>query len=101
MLASFNRAGERTWFGQYAYDFAAAGVPGLRASMVYLKGSNIQTTASGNQTEWERDLALDYVIQNGTFKGLGLGWRYGVLHSQAEANQDQNRLILSYTLALF
>jgi len=46
-------------------------------------------------------LALDYVIQNGTFKGLGLGWRYGVLHSQAEANQDQNRLILSYTLALF
>lgn len=101
MLASFNRAGERTWFGQYAYDFAAAGVPGLRATLVYLKGSNIQTTASGNQTEWERDLALDYVIQDGTFKGVGLGWRYGVLHSQAEANQEQNRLIVSYTLALF
>ncbi|WP_054898088.1 OprD family porin [Pseudomonas sp. NBRC 111137] len=101
MLGSFNRAGERTWFGQYAYDFAAAGLPGLRASLVYLKGNNIQTIASGNQTEWERDLALDYVVQSGTFKGVGLGWRYGVLHSEAEANQDQNRLILSYALALF
>lgn len=101
MLASFNRAGERTWFGQYAYDFAAAGVPGLRASMVYLKGDGIKTTSSGDQSEWERDLALDYVIQDGTFKGVGFGWRYGVLHSQIDPNQDQNRLIVSYTLALF
>jgi hypothetical protein len=101
MLASFNRAGERTWFGQYAYDFAALGLPGLRASMVYLKGANIQTTSGPEQREWERDLALDYVIQDGTFKGVGFGWRYGVLHSEPDSNQDQNRLIVSYTLALF
>ena len=101
MLTSFNRAGERTWFGQYAYDFAASGVPGLRASMVYLKGSQIKTTSGSDQQEWERDLALDYVIQDGTFTGLGFGWRYGVLHSEADANQDQNRLFASYTLALF
>jgi hypothetical protein len=101
MLASFNRAGERTWFGQYAYDFAAMGVPGLRASMVYLKGDGIKTVASGDRNEWERDVALDYVIQDGTFKGVGFGWRYGVLHSQIDPNQDQNRLIVSYTLALF
>ncbi|HEY0287024.1 MAG TPA: OprD family porin [Pseudomonas sp.] len=101
MLASFNRAGERTWFGQYAYNFAALGVPGLSASMVYLKGDNIQTTGGNNQSEWERDAALDYVIQSGTFKGLGLGLRQGVFHSQADANQDQTRVILSYSLALF
>ena len=101
MLASFNRAGERTWFTQYAYDLAAAGVPGLRASLVYLKGDEIETTSGSDQQEWERDMALDYVIQGGTFKGLGFGWRYGVLRSEADANQDQNRLIVSYTLALF
>jgi hypothetical protein len=101
MIASFNRAGEQTWFGQYAYDFAAVGVPGLRASMIYLKGSDIKTVASGDKSEWERDVALDYVIQDGTFKGVGFGWRYGMLRSQIDPHQDQNRLIVSYTLALF
>ncbi|WP_437884052.1 OprD family porin [Pseudomonas sp. LRF_L74] len=101
ILASFNRAGERTWFGQYAYDFSALGVPGLTASMVYLKGDNIQTTAGSSQSEWERDLSLDYVIQSGTLKGLGVGLRSGEFHSQADANQDQTRIIVSYNLALF
>ncbi|NBA94819.1 OprD family porin [Pseudomonas sp. R5(2019)] len=101
MLASFTRAGERTRFGQYAYDFAALGVPGLRASMVYLKGDDIKTAVGGDKGEWERDLALDYVIQDGTFKGVGFGWRYGALRSQIDPHQDQNRLIVSYTLSLF
>lgn len=101
MITSFNRAGEQTWFTQYAYDFAAAGIPGLRASLVYLKGDNIKTATGSDQKEWERDMALDYVIQSGAFKGIGFGWRYGVLHSQADANQDQNRVTVNYTLALF
>ncbi|MDT3750741.1 OprD family outer membrane porin, partial [Pseudomonas kurunegalensis] len=29
LIQTFTRAGERTAFGQYAYDFAALGVPGL------------------------------------------------------------------------
>lgn len=101
MITSFNRAGEQTWFAQYAYDFAAAGLPGLRASVVYLKGDNIKTTTGRDQQEWERDLALDYVIQDGTFKGLGFAMRSGVLHSEADANQDQTRMTVSYTVALF
>lgn len=101
MLTSFNRAGERTWFGQYAYDFVALGVPGLRASMIYLKGDGIKATSSAEQREWERDFALDYVIQDGLFKGVGLGWRNASLRSQVAPAQDQNRLIVSYTLALF
>ena len=36
LIQSFTRAGERTSFGQYAYDFAALGVPGLKASVMYL-----------------------------------------------------------------
>jgi hypothetical protein len=101
MLASFTRAGERTWFGQYAYDFATMGVPGLRASMVYLKGDGIQTASGVEKGEWERDLALDYVIQSGVFKNVGLGWRHSALRSEIDPHQDQNRLIISYTLSLF
>jgi len=101
MLLSFTRAGERTGFAQYGYDFAALGVPGLKASVMYLKGEHIQTAGGAQQSEWERDFSLDYVIQAGTFKGLGVAWRNGKSHSEAARNGDQNRLILNYTLPIF
>lgn len=101
LLMSFNRAGERTAFGQYLYDFAAMGVPGLKASVIYLNGQGIRTQNAGDQSEWERDISLDYVIQSGTFKGVALAWRNGMSRSQATRDGDQNRLIVSYTLTLF
>nr|WP_256657920.1 OprD family porin [Pseudomonas sp. R4-34-07] len=101
MLLSFTRAGERTGFAQYAYDFAAAGVPGLKASVMYLKGDHIQTASGAEQSEWERDVSLDYVVQTGTFKGVGFAWRNGMARSEAARNGDQNRLIVNYTLPLF
>lgn len=97
---SFTRAGERTTFGQYTYDFAGVGVPGLKASVAYLKGTNVQRADGTEAKEWERDVALDYVFQDGALKGLGLGWRYGVLRGNAATDVDQNRLIVSYTLPL-
>lgn len=102
LVNSFTRAGERTTFGQYSYDFATLGAPGLKASVAYLKGTNIQVRNAGDAKEWERDIALDYVFQDGTLKGLGLGWRYGVLRGNApgQSDVDQNRLIVSYTLPL-
>lgn len=57
--------------------------------------------SSGKQSEWERDLALEYVVQSGPFKGLGLAWRTGESHTQAGRNGDQNRVILNYSIALF
>ena len=53
--------------------------------------------------EWERDLALDYVVQSGTFKGVGFSWRNGTMRSgvPSEYSQDQNRVSVNYTLALF
>ncbi|WP_426153163.1 OprD family porin [Pseudomonas sp. DC3000-4b1] len=101
MLLSFTRAGEQTRFAQYAYDFAANGIPGLKASLIYLKGDSIQTTGGQKQEEWERDFSLDYVVQGGTFKGLGIAWRNAESHSEAARNGDQNRVILNYTLPLF
>lgn len=100
LIQSFTRAGERTSFGQYAYDFAALGVPGLKASVMYLSGDNIKTTSGDTQKEWERDISLDYVLQSGTLKGVGFGWRNGKSNSEAARDQDQNRVFVSYSLPL-
>jgi hypothetical protein len=99
-LTNFARAGERTVFMQYNYDFTALGIPGLTTSMVYLSGSHIQT-AGGELSEWERDIAISYVIQSGQLKGLGFALKNAEMNSQATSDVDQNRLILSYTLPLF
>jgi hypothetical protein len=62
MINQFARAGENTNFGQYSYDFAALGVPGLKASVAYLRGDDVATrtatapTTSGNVT------LVDYTI---------------------------------------
>ena len=103
LISSFIRAGEQTRFGQYAYNFSEVGVPGLTASVTYLKGTQITATnGNGHGEEWERDIAVDYVVQSGSFKGVGLGWRNGMLRTNVggDYDQDQNRLILSYTLPL-
>lgn len=100
LIQSFTRAGERTSFGQYAYDFAALGVPGLKASVIYLSGDNIKTRSGDDQKEWERDISLDYVLQSGALKGIGFGWRNGKSNSEAARDQDQNRVFVSYSIPL-
>ncbi|MDR6607147.1 OprD family porin [Pseudomonas synxantha] len=100
LIQSFTRAGERASFGQYAYDFAALGIPGLKASVMYVSGDNIKTRSGDNQKEWERDIFLDYVLQSGALKGVGLGWRNGKSNSEAARDQDQNRVFVSYSIPL-
>lgn len=101
LASNFTRAGQATRYAQYAYDFAAAGVPGLNASIMYLDSDSIKTARGSNQREWERDLSLGYIIQSGPLKGLGFVWLNALLHSEAVPNQDQNRLLVTYTLSLF
>ncbi|MDF3170607.1 OprD family porin [Pseudomonas sp. ER28] len=101
MINQFAKAGENTTFGQYAYDFARLGVPGLKASVSYLKGEDGKNAVGGGHfSEWERDARVDYVIQDGTFKGLGASLRHGVYRgtgTSSLADQDQTRLIFNYT----
>ena len=101
VIGSFIRAGEDTSFGQYTYDFARVGVPGLSAFVSYLRGDNIKDkTLNGvNHTEWERDAGVDYVFQSGYLKGFGTTLRTGSYHAGGTgvANQDQTRLIFNYT----
>ncbi|MGJ7516039.1 OprD family porin [Pseudomonas baetica] len=100
MIQSFTRAGENTGFGQYTYDFAALGVPGLKASIAYLKGTGIKTQEAGDQSEWERDMTLDYVIQSGTFKNVGFSLRNGQSNTDAGRDVDQSRFIINYSMPL-
>ena len=101
MINGFVRAGENTTFGQYTLDFASLGVPGLKTSVAYLHGDNIKAAngTSGDQSEWERDLRVDYVIQQGALKGFGTTLRHGTYRGSDTgiADQDQTRLIFNYT----
>src|SRR5471032_2011175 len=99
-IQKFAHAGERTWQGRYSYDFAKVGVPGLTAGVIYLHGDNIQNTA-GSQSEWERDISLSYMIPEGTFKNVGFAWKNAMWRTSAavaSSDQDENRLIVSYTI---
>ncbi|MGL4315874.1 MAG: OprD family porin [Pseudomonas sp.] len=98
-IGKFLSAGERTWLAEYGYDFAKVGVPGLKTTLTYLSGDNIDS-ATGDKQEWERDLRIDYTLQDGALKGLGFSWRNASLRGNAAADQDENRLIVSYSLPI-
>ena len=104
MITNFTRAGEKTRFGQYSYDFARLGVPGLKAAVAYLHGDQIRTSATAERSsEWERDMRLDYVFQDGLMKGFGITLRRANLRTDlpvaSQADTDQTRVILNYTYA--
>ncbi len=101
LTASFNYAGERTVLGQYVYDFAAVGVPGLNLNLAYLKGDQIKVAGAADAKEWERDLVLSYVIQGGPLKNLGFAWRNSMLRSEVGGDADHNRLTVSYSLPIW
>ena len=54
-IRKFLSAGERTWLAEYGYDFTKAGVPGLKATVTYLSGDNIDS-ADGEKKEWREPL---------------------------------------------
>ena len=113
-IAKFARAGERTWQARYSYDFAQIGAPGLTAGIVYLRGDDIDTSGSVGTTkpqtrvnatgasEWERDLTVAYVVPQGPLKNLGLTWKNAMWRNDipGQRDQDENRLIVSYSIPL-
>ncbi|MBM6444396.1 OprD family porin [Pseudomonas mohnii] len=107
-IQKFARAGERTWQARYSFDFAKVGVPGLTAGVVYLHGDNIDTVnargaeAANGASEWERDLSVGYVVQSGALKNLGVAWKNASWRTDLPntRSQDENRLIVSYSIPL-
>ncbi len=98
-IGKFLSAGQDTWLASYAFDFTPLGLAGLKASLAYFHSDDIDASPGSNR-EWERDLRLDYLQPSGTLKGLGLTWRNGVLRGNDQRDQDENQLIVSYTLPL-
>jgi hypothetical protein len=108
MINSFTRAGENSTFGQYSYDFARVGIPGLKTAIAYIHAEDIKgqqgTVNAGRRfSEWERDMRVDYVIQSGPLKGFGTTVRHGSFRSDGGVSrtddQDQTRVIFNYTYA--
>ncbi|CAD5106874.1 OprD family porin [Zestomonas carbonaria] len=102
-IGDFANQDETSWQLRYDYDFAALGVPGLTFMTRYLSGDGIDLGAGRpDGKEWERDTDIGYVVQSGPLKNLGIKWRNATVRSTNFGNDlDENRLILSYSLALW
>ncbi|PWU28510.1 outer membrane porin, OprD family [Pseudomonas sp. RW407] len=97
----FAEAGETSWQLRYDYDFAPLGLPGLSFMTRYFSGHGAEPTAGGGSREWERNSDIRYVLQGGPLKGLGLTWRNATYRSGFSRDVDENRVYLSYEVALF
>ena len=101
-IGNFAAKDENSWQARYDFNFASIGVPGLTFMTRYLSGDNIDRGAGvSDGREWERDMDLAYVIQEGPLKNLGLKWRNAMVRNNFSRDIDENRLIVSYTLPLF
>ncbi|RWU26885.1 outer membrane porin, OprD family [Pseudomonas alkylphenolica] len=96
----FSYADERSWQVRYDYDFVAMGVPGLTATVRYLKGNNVDTGLGFEGKEHERDLDIGYAVQSGVLKGLGVRLRNAMARSNYRSDIDENRVVLTYTWSL-
>jgi len=98
-IGKFIEEDEKTWMLGYGYDFARLGVPGLTFSTRYLSGNDGKSASTVK--EWERDAEIAYVLQSGSFKGLGVKLRNYVYRSDFSRGRDSNRLYLTYDIALW
>lgn len=101
-LNKFAHAGEQTWLGQYKYDFGRLGLKGLNFMALYAHGTQIRNV-HGAASEWERDLALAYVVPDGKLKGLGVTWKNAHANPDivGQTHQEENRLYVSYVLPIW
>ncbi len=100
-IGNFAAKDETSWQARYDFNFASMGIPGLTFMTRYLSGDNIDRGTASDGKEWERDMDLAYVIQEGPLKNLGLKWRNAMVRNNFGRDMDENRLIVSYTLSLF
>lgn len=117
--SDFVAPGEKSYKLQYDLDATSFGVPGLSFMTRYVKGTDADGTdadatgAYGYQNtlvdgkEWERDIQVAYVVQNGPAKNLSFTLRQATYRGNSAINStnsgDDNeeiRLITSYPLSI-
>ncbi|MEK1906926.1 MAG: OprD family porin [Pseudomonas sp.] len=101
-IGDFANKDEKSWQLRYDYNFAAIGIPGLTFMTRYLSGDEVDLGVDGNNgKEWERNMDIAYVFQDGPLKNFGVKWRNATTRSNFTNDLDENRLILSYMLPLW
>ncbi|NCE89401.1 OprD family porin [Pseudomonas sp. L13] len=101
-INDFGNQNERSWQVRYDYDFSGLGVPGLSLMSRYVSGDNVDRGSGLSEGKtWERNTDLSYVIQSGPLKDFGLKIRNASTRSNFLSDIDENRLIISYYLALW
>jgi hypothetical protein len=101
-INDFANADESSWQARYDYDFSKMGVPGLSFMGRYVRGDDAQVAGSMQSGgEWERDLEIKYVVQNGPLKDVYVRLRNASFHSDFARDADENRVIVGYTLPIW
>ena len=109
LSSEFINADERSWQVKYDYDFGGLGVPGLKGMLRYIDGSNIRLSEAlggDDRHEQETDVEVSYVVQSGSFKGVGLRVQHAWYRNDfapATTFRDGNelRVNVDYTIALW
>lgn len=104
-IKDFNQKGEKSFQARYDLDMATYGVPGLSFMTRYVRGSNINSAATGrnNGKNWERDTEAKYVLQSGAAKDLSFRVRQATYRANDAANNadiNEVRLIVEYPLSI-
>ncbi|MGC3892367.1 OprD family porin [Pseudomonas urmiensis] len=103
--SDFNAEDEKSWQARYDLNFAEYGIPGLTFMTRYARGTDAKTRTTNNGTEWERDIDVKYVLQEGPAKDLSFRVRQATYRSSdgvyyGSSSIDELRLIVEYPLSI-
>ncbi|MDH0300546.1 MULTISPECIES: OprD family porin [unclassified Pseudomonas] len=103
--SDFNAEDEKSWQARYDLNFAEFGIPGLTFMTRYARGSDANVAGTNNGKEWERDIDIKYVLQEGPAKDLSFRVRQATYRSAdgvyyGSPSLDELRLIVEYPLSI-
>ncbi|HEN8798913.1 OprD family porin [Pseudomonas sp. CM25] len=103
--SDFNAEDEKSWQARYDLNFAEFGVPGLTFMTRYVRGTGATTRTTDSGKEWERDIDVKYVLQEGPAKDLSFRVRQATYRSgdgvyYGSPSIDELRLIVEYPLSI-
>ncbi|HAB03023.1 MAG TPA: outer membrane porin, OprD family [Pseudomonas sp.] len=103
--SDFNAEDEKSWQARYDLNFAEFGIPGLTFMTRYVRGTDANVAGTSNGKEWERDIDIKYVLQEGPAKDLSFRVRQATYRSSdgvyyGSSSLDELRLIVEYPLSI-
>nr|WP_314490565.1 OprD family porin [uncultured Pseudomonas sp.] len=103
--SDFNAENEKSWQARYDLNLAEYGIPGLTFMTRYVRGSDAHVEGTTSGKEWERDIDVKYVLQEGPAKDLSFRVRQATYRSSdgvyyGSASLDELRLIVEYPLSI-